>query len=337
MQPRAYAITLSACALSLFVAVAGTNFVIDPMGVLGTRLLPRTLNSNDRYARLADFQSAPDRFDGLIFGSSRSKVISRDELTRRFGGVNFANFSVNAGMPSDHLPALAYVLHEKAAKGQRIRTVFVLLDPDTFGRRPFTNQSLEYATPPASSGENPVRFWWRNLMAIQFGVWRSAVWEMLGRPVAGPSAGPPTENAPRTVAASERPAAANAQPATSAPAPAAPVGEKVTDRQLYPQYLELWRSFVTLCRENDIQLIAAIAPISQRVASEYDPADLARAIDDLSHVAPVWDFTNDSRVARGPQFWTDILHFTPEVGKMMLERIFGDPVPPEWKDFGRLR
>jgi hypothetical protein len=212
MQPRAYAITLSACALSLFFAVAGTNFVIDPMGVLGTRLLLQSMNSNDRYARLADFQSQPDRFDGLIFGSSRSKVLSRDELSRHFGGVTFANFSVNAGMLSDHLPALDYILRQKAAKGQRIKTVFILLDPDSFGRRPFTNQSLEYATPPAC-------FWWRNLMAIQFGVWRSALREFVGRPAEPPGAGPQSDNVPRTVAASDSPAVANAQPTTRAPPP----------------------------------------------------------------------------------------------------------------------
>jgi hypothetical protein len=94
---------------------------------------------------------------------------------------------------------------------------------------------------------------------------------------------------------------------------------------------------VTLCRENDIELIAAIAPLSQHVASEYDPSDLARAVDDLSHLAPVWDFSDDSWVSSNPQFWTDILHFTPDVGRIMLERIAGDQVPPPWKEFGHLR
>ncbi len=67
MQARVYATTLSASALTLFLAVAGTNLVIDPMGVFGTKLLPRSLNSNDRYAKFTEFQSQADRFEGLLF------------------------------------------------------------------------------------------------------------------------------------------------------------------------------------------------------------------------------------------------------------------------------
>jgi hypothetical protein len=340
MQPRAYAITLSASALGLFLAVAVTNLVIDPTGVFGTKLLPPSVNYNDRYATLVEYQSQPDRFDGLLFGSSRSRVISRDELSRRVGGVTFADFRVNAGMLTDHLVALDYVLQQKAAKGQRIKTVFILLDPDAFGRRPFTNQSLAYATPPALSGENPIRFWWRNLMAIQFESWRSTVREALGNSRAvGPAiVGPQSRNFLWRVIASASPGA-NAQsmsPTTPSPA-GAPIADRVTDQPLYPQDLELWRRFVTLCRENDIELIVAISPLSQHVASEYDPSDLSRAIDDISRIAPVWDFTDDGGISSNPGLWSDILHFVPEVGAMMLERIFGDQLPPEWEHFGRYR
>jgi hypothetical protein len=340
MQPRAYAITLSASALSLFLAVAATNLMIDPTGVFGTKLLPPSVNYNDRYATLVEYQSQPDRFDGLLFGSSRSRAISRDELSRHVGGVTFANFRVNAGMLTDHVMALDYVLHQKAAKGQKIKAVFILLDPDSIGRNPFTNQSLAYATPPALSGENPIRFWWRNLMAIQFESWRSTLREALGnsRAVEPSIAGPQSGNLLWRVIASASPGA-NAQSMTStAPSPVnAPVADRVTERPLYRQDLELWKRFVALCRDNDIELIVAISPLSQHIASEYDSSDLSRAIDDISRLAPVWDFTGDDRVSSNPILWSDILHFVPEVGAMMLGRIFGDPVPPDWERFGRYR
>jgi hypothetical protein len=116
-----------------------------------------------------------------------------------------------------------------------------------------------------------------------------------------------------------------------------PIAERITDRPLYLQDLDRWKRFVTLCRENDIELTVAISPLSQHVASEYDPSDLSRSIDDISRLAPIWDFTDDARVSGDPGLWTDILHFVPEVGRMMLERIFGDQVPPEWEHFGRYR
>jgi hypothetical protein len=340
MQARAYAITLSASALGLFLAVAVTNLVIDPMGVFGTKLLPRSLNSNDRYLTLAEYQSQPDRFDGLIFGSSRSQSINRDELSRHVGGVTFASFRVNSGTLTDHLTALNYVLRQKAAKGQGIKAVFILLDPDSFGARPFTNQSLTYATPPALSGENPIRFWWRNLMAIQFGVWRSALRETLGtsRPVEPAIVGPLSGNLLWRIIANASPGANAQSVAPTTPPPAnTPTAERPTDRPLYPQDLELWRRFVALCRENHIELIVAISPLSQHIESEYDSSDLSKAIDDISRLAPVWDFTGDDQVSSNPALWRDILHFVPEVGARMLERIFGGQVPPEWEHFGRYR
>jgi hypothetical protein len=332
MQPRAYAITLSAWALSLFLAVAGTNLVIDPMGVFGTKLLPRSLNANDRYAKLAEFQSQPDRFDGLFFGSSRSEAIPRDELSQHLAGVTFANFGVVGGMLTDHLAVLDYVLREKTAKGQRIRAVFILLDPDTFGRRPFTNESLTFAMPPALSGESPVRFWWRNLIAIQFAVWRSALREVLVM-----SRLPQSDDVLWRLIGSAIPGTANAQSMITPSPPDAPIAEKLTDRPLYPQHLELWRRFVTLCRENSIELMVAISPLSHHFASEYDPSDLSRAIDDINRLAPVWDFTDNGWVSNNPKLWRDDSHFGSEVGRMMVERIFGDPVPPEWEGFGQLK
>jgi hypothetical protein len=341
MRPLAYAITLSAWALSLFLAVAGANLLIDPMGIFGTKLLPRSLNANDRYARISEFQSQPDRFDGLFFGSSRSQAIPRDELSRHFAGVTFANFGVVGGMLTDHLAVLDYVLRQKAAKGQRIKAVFILLDPDTFGRRPFTNQSLQFAMPPALSGESPARFWWRNLMAIQFGVWRSALREARGmsRLIEPSSAWPQPDNVLGRIIRSASPGVANAQSVTEiTPSPAdAPIAEKLTDRPLYPQHLELWRRFVTLCREKGIELMVAISPLSHHVASEYDPSDLSRAIDDVNRLASVWDFTNNGWVSNNQKLWLDYSHFGPEVGRMMLERIFGDPMPPEWEGFGHLK
>ena len=340
MHPRAYAITLSACALSLFLAVAGTNLVIDPMGVFGTKFLRRSLNANDRYARLADYQAQPDRFDGLLFGSSRSQVISREELSRRLGGVTFANFGVVGGTLTDHVAVLDYVLRQKGATGRRIKTIFILLDPDSFGRRPFTDESLTFAMPPALSGESPVRFWWRNLTAIQFGVWRSALKEAsrANRSVEPSNAAPQAGNGIWSVVGSASLAVGVASAQPMAPSPAdSPVIEKPTERPLYPQHLELWRRFVTLCRENNIELVVAISPLSQVIASQYDPSDLARAIDDINRLAPVWDFTDDGWIARDPELWTDVGHFGPEIARMMLARMFGDRVPPEWDGFGHLQ
>src|SRR5215203_5185990 len=171
MKPRTYALTLILGAAALFLSVVGANLLIDPQGVFGTNLLPGSPNSNNHYRNLSAYDAAPDRFDGLLFGSSRAQAIPTAELSRRLNGVTFANFWVVRGMLPDFLPALEYVLADKAKRGQRVRAVFLLLDIDTFGDPAATNRYIETLLPQALSGESGVYFWWRNLTALQVRSW----------------------------------------------------------------------------------------------------------------------------------------------------------------------
>ena len=60
-------------------------------------------------------------------------------MAKLIGLNSVASFAVPAGAMSDHLPFLQHVLRDKAAHGERIRNVLLLLDPDFFGTRPWTN------------------------------------------------------------------------------------------------------------------------------------------------------------------------------------------------------
>ena len=340
MQARNYALALSGIAVGLFLAVAIVNFVIDPTGVFGTNIVPQHAAFNDRYARFSEYQSHPDRFDAVLFGSSRSGLLPFNELSRDLGEATLANFGVTGGMLTDHLAVLEYMLHNPPTVGLRIRKIFLLLDVDSFGRRPFTNESLAFALPPAVTGESPVHFWWRNLIAIQPRFWRDGV-KNLGQQRAS--------QAPRRAVQQQRAAvsdmisivsiAARAQglPERRADEDKSSVPEKITMRPLYSQQLELWKRFVDLCRQHDIRLIVALSPLRRENESTFDRTDLAKLIDDIARVASVWDFTEAGWVADDRSLWMDGSHFTLEVGRMIVARVFGDRMPPRWADFGHFR
>jgi hypothetical protein len=65
--------------------------------------------------------------------------------------------------------------------------------------------------------------------------------------------------------------------------------------------------------------------------------DLMKAVDDVSRIVPVWDFTNSQWLADHPGVWVDSRHFRPELGAMMFARIFADVASAPLNDFGRLR
>jgi hypothetical protein len=347
MQPRTYALAAIAAGAGMFFALVATNLIIDPQGMFGTGLLPRTVNANERYERFAAYQAAPRTYDGLMFGSSRAKIMPLDELSRRMDGAKFAGFAVAGGMLSDHLPVLEFIAREKMKLGERIRAVVLLIDIDVFGTPPQTNLSIQMQLPPPLTGEHPVRFWWRYLTAIQFRTWGSVMREAHEKSHSA--------EAPKTIPArimyaiaaavteAARPFIAHAKPGSDAAESLARPGERISDRSDFKPQIALLQRFVTLCRQQGAELIVAITPLHPAKERLFEPGNLSDAVELIGRVVPVWDFTGSYRLLDRPDLWrTDLMendtsHFGLEVAHMMVARMFGDDVPEPWKHFGRLR
>ena len=320
MRTKTYALALVAAAVMLFLAVVGANLALDPQGIYRASKPVLSATFNDRYFRYKAYHAASDSYDGLLFGSSRGNVFSLDELSQLSGGVKFAGLAVYAGMITDHLLMLEHVLREKTAKGQRLRAVFLVLDADIIGRRPLTNRILQYTWPPEITGENPARFWWRNLTSIQFRAWKEKLqsrWTMTS-----------TEavvaddrflmNAASMLAGLLGSSAAHAQPAGKL--------ERVTERPHFVDQMALLERFVAKCRAHDVRLIVAVSP-RRSGASHLDEADFRLVIERISRIVPVWDFTVSKWVSERADLWFDSSHYKPQVAEMMLRQIFGATPP----------
>jgi hypothetical protein len=346
MSPRAYASSLAAAATACFLAVVAANVIIDPQGVFGTGILPRSANANTRYLSFAEYRAAPDRYDGIMFGSSRAGF-PLEELSRRMDGARFLGFAVSLGTLADHLPMLEFVLRDKVSRGRRLRAVFLLLDVDLlldeqrFGAHPVTGRLIYRLMPPALTGENPARFWWMNLTAIQVSTWYSAIREAWTRSHPGQtpkaSRGGSWDALGSAVMALAGPASASAQPLSEPPPPTAETAHvgRAVDRADFQAYLELLKQFVLLCPQHGTKLLIATSPLHPAVQATINPVERASAVDQISRIAPLWDFSRPHPALSRPELWNDLVHFRTEIAQMMISRIFGDQLPPEWEGFGR--
>jgi hypothetical protein len=353
MQVRSYVLGLVAVAYAAFLGVIAVNLAIDPEFVFGTGFFGVTSNYNERNQQWNDFAAAPGTFDGLLLGSSRARVISAEELSQHMGGVTFARFSVSFGRITDFIAMLEFVLRKKAATGSRLRTVFLLLDVDELGRANPDANAIQWMPPPALSGQSTFGFWWTNLTAIQPKAWQFTLRQSRGGSGAGQAITPPNgaEDSGKPLAATA------AAPPDEVPAPAAdgvPVGEaqppgssltpfhpgadqqlhRITTERDYMRQLKMLERLVGLCRENNVQLVVATPPLSHARAAELDLRDFAKALEDVTRIVPLWDFSISDWPPDSPEFWDDSVHFRPELGHLMLRRIFGDQLPPPWRNFG---
>ena len=110
-----------------------------------------------------------------------------------------------------------------------------------------------------------------------------------------------------------------------------------TSRPDYQRQLSLLRRFVELCERNGVNLIVATSPLSESVLRYYDPQDLRTVVADVSRITPIWDFGWPAWLSARKDLWTDHSHFTPAVGRMMIERIFTGRLPEGGLPFGDRR
>jgi hypothetical protein len=336
LHPRTFALALLTGAGALLGATMAINFALDPQYVFGTPLASDDENANYRYHRVRQYQAQRERVDGLLFASSRGKAFDPALVAQKMGASAVAKFDVTAGMITDHLPALEYVLRDKAARGEKVRAALLLIDVDSFGKLPSTNINIDSFLPPELSGEHPARFWWRYLTVFQFRMWRGIVahrWrggdraamepkpsQFGGRHFALAGFGPrPSINLPPRVRH-----AADDTPRTRL---------LVATRPNLAAHLAMVARFAALCRTNGIQLTVATTPMRADAASLYDPVDLRDVVERLSRIVPIWDFAAPPWLATDIAYWDDFSHFKPIVGEMMLERMSGANIP---SDFGHV-
>ena len=262
LHPRTFAFALLAGAFGLLAATMAINYALDPQYVFGTPLTRHDENANYRYHRVRQYQAQRERVDGLLFASSRGRAFDADVVARRIGAATVAKFDVTAGMITDHLPALEYVLRDKAQRGEKIKAVLLLIDVDSFGKPPATNVNIDSFLPPELSGEHPARFWWRYLTVFQLHMWRGIIaYRMRGADRAASE--PSRMDGRRLVLAGLGPPAMIAAPERVLRAADDVPGARllVATRPNLAAHLAMVARFAALCRDNGIELTVATTPM----------------------------------------------------------------------------
>jgi hypothetical protein len=339
MRPRSYAVAAVTIAATFLLATMAANVLIDPQGVFGTKLFVPVVNPNLRYLDLKTYKVDPNRYDAVLFGSSRGENFDLKLLAQDLGVHAVINFSVPQGFMTDHLPALEYLLRDKASRGSHIKTIFLLLDADLFGREPWTDNNADSFLPPEVGGESQWRFWWRYLTIFQFTTWRQYIDRALesAAPAHGRSQHADLKPAMAAMLSPQSPQAAVIKAAAESDAGARSEARPRVRADLAHQ-LSLFDRFLALCREHEIKLTVAFSPLNRNNegASDVQMPDNERIVDMISRRVPVWDFDRPGWLSDRPDLWNDVFHFKQSVANMMLQRIFGGySAAPA--DFGQLK
>lgn len=339
LRPRSYAIAAIAIGFASLLAVMAANVLIDPQGVFGTGLFVPVVDPNLRYLDLKAYEAAPARYDGFLFSSSRGGAFDSKAVAKRLGVHAVVKFSVQAGQMSDYLPMLEYLLRNRTGGRTHVAAIFLLLDADWFGTQPWTNNNINSFLPPGIGNVSSWHFWWRYLTVFQVANWRHYIARALATRLSDAGAWPSFRLHIVTAALAQAAAApVAAEPLTGAvdAADQATYGPRI--RPDLAHQLDLFKRFVTLCRDNRIRLVVAFSPLNARslFAGDAQMVENERVVGMVARIFPVWDFDRPAWLSARPDLWYDSSHFKPAVADMMLKRIFeGEAAAPA--DFGKLK
>lgn len=360
MTPRRFAIGLMISAGALFFGTALANVVIDPVAVFGTDLFPRR-HPNYRYLGVREYQQNARSVDSLFFSSSRGYSIDQKLLAKAMGAEKLHDQAVPYGLITDHLPVLEYILRDKASRGEKIKSVFLMLDTDLLGKPPWTNVNIDCFLPPEVTGGSQVRFWWRYLTAVQLLTWRDGIKGALSREknpdpkfmsFGALERAHDYDMATTSTLMHEAPlqarslqvlpglskfligeARADVAAAMSSAPSAANDGSVerfrtywITSRPDLERQLAMIEAFVRLCRENGIMLTVATTPLQRVNIESYKPGELEAIGERLNRITDIWDFASPGPITDRAGVWLDYAHFKPEIGGMMIARIFGGDI-----------
>lgn len=327
MKARRFALVLIVGGGLLFAATITANVLFDPEYVFGTNLFPKTLNWNERAAKLKQYRKEAPEVDGLLFSSSRGNLLDSTLLAKAMGASHLLSLSVSYGMITDHLPIFEYIIRDKAARGEHLRAVTLLLDPDFFGKEPWTNSNINSFLPPELSGEPPLRYWWRYLTAFQYRFWR----DVLRAATVLPQAKKPQATQSLTT---------EYMPSARVPLPAISQSHRRSWNSVRPDFerqANFLERFVVTCREHGILLTVAMSPLVRQNLDGHEPDMIDQLVERVSKITPLWDFNSPPVVADQHQYWLDFSHFDGATGTMMINRMFGGKNSPAFADFGRMR
>jgi len=349
---RSFALSVIIGASLLLGSTLCANVLTDPQGVFGVEVIARSADPNWRYLLFKQYQRNASLTDGIIFGSSRAAYIDGAAFSDRIRSPQVLRFAVPYGLITDHLPLLQYVLDDKRARGEQLKSVLLLVDLDLFGKTPWTNTNINAFLPPAVGGESAVRFWWRYLTAFQYRKWRDSVRRRSQDAVSRQSEATEKDALVRQSAivalpviaiGGDRGASRSIQTAASGQLADDAValshrGRKSwnAERPDLARQISYLAEFVEICRSNNVALTVATSPMSRANMEGYPDGELEALTERLNRLTPIWDFSSPEWLADNPNYWADFSHFSDAVGLLMLDRMFlrNSSTPA---DFGRLR
>jgi AraC-like DNA-binding protein len=113
------------------------NIIIDPFGIFGTKILPKSYQPNERFIKIEYLKSNHNKYDSYIFGSSRVGVY-QPSWVQEYIPSKWYNFTLSGANIEDYLLHLKYFIKQK----YEIKNLIIQIDLDSIAQ--YSHSSSDY-------------------------------------------------------------------------------------------------------------------------------------------------------------------------------------------------
>jgi hypothetical protein len=326
--------------LLLVIIVGGVtlvNYIADPYGLFRRDFSYQFLEPDKLFIKTRYIANNPDKFDCLVFGSSRVNGIDVTKAT----DAKCYNMNYPMGLPGNHLENIRYLLK----RGVKIKLLMIGLDEFSYKKDPKKYEGSPMGGPyPPVIGQRALPCYLNYLVTI----YRKRTWDNMikGYKEKG-------RRLPNTIGeydhfvtgrtfnpAIERYIEDNREKHDRDPrfnARKKGLKDPGQDETRYREStLRDLRDLVDLAKQHNIRLVLFFNPSHYTVYLRSEPRGIRAFQKELAAFTDFYDFSGVNSITTNSYYYYEPNHYRAMVGDMMIARIFGYEEPRVPADFGVL-
>lgn len=313
--------------VALIICICFYNYKLDPYGIWKTDFSEQVLEPNKIYLKTKYILENPNKYDSFIFGSSRVGAIEGEFLENG----NYYNMTYSQGLPKDWLENIKLFL----SKGVKIKNIFIALDDFSFTVDPSYHDSEPLRLSYSKLNHHPFEYFKAYLLRDPWNLYNretikgqkinhrdGAKMDLYGT---GRGFNTFTDEVKflETITNEEINSSKYNIPTI------------YFDKDRTKDTLNEISKIINICHKNNISLKVIFNPLHHTTYSATDRDILNNAIEEVSKLTDLWDFTGLNSITSNNYYWLETSHYRLIVGRMILEKVYninlGVDTP---KDFG---
>lgn len=320
-------------ALLTLTAIMGFNYVIDPFGVFGDKVLNwHTYNfvNNPRVAKIGYLDRFNENYNSYVIGGSKSSSLNPLLLNQYYGGdTSFYGMLMYGGDFYDYEKTLYYLV-----ENYQVDNIIIHMSMHEISHYQEARDDLKQELHAKVLGEPLLPFYFKYLtLNISYG--RDKLESMLKRkydPMEANQFIPETGVYNKVVRDAED------------------LGTREEFLEKYPEFnddrskmgcqgaeenLKSLERMKNYCHERGIDFAFVVAPTYYKEMERYYEDCVQDFFDQAAEILDYWNFSGFNSIAYEPRNFYDPTHYRNHVGDLMLAKMFGDGSVEVPEDFGR--